>query len=238
MMALGDRRTFGEIAAACGFNSSSDFSRAFKRRFGVSPRAFDLKAWQAERGHRLDASMGEFVGTQRVARLPPRENPGDFSVQLRELPARTVAYIRVERPYQGDRVVRAYARLMKWAELRGLADGQWLGYQWENPEITDVSACHYYAAVVVPSGSDIRHQLPRGEIGLKRFPSTLIAQIDIDGGIDLELRALRWLYGVWLPRSRYVPADQPGFEAWKGRPFALGYNRFRLAIQLPVKAYR
>jgi AraC family transcriptional regulator len=30
------------IALACGFSSSSDFSRCFKRRFGVPPSSFDL----------------------------------------------------------------------------------------------------------------------------------------------------------------------------------------------------
>ena len=53
-----------------------------------------------------------------------------------------------------------------------------------------------------------------------------VAQIEIRGGIDLELRALQWVYGAWLPRSRYVPDDQPGFEAWIGRPFAHGTEHF------------
>jgi AraC family transcriptional regulator len=55
------------------------------------------------------------------------------------------------------------------------------------------------------------------------------------GGIALELRALQWLYGTWLPRSVYVPDDQPGFEAWMGRPFAHGTEHFELYAQLPIK---
>ncbi len=127
---------------------------------------------------------------------------------------------------------------MTWAERHGVADRQWLGYQWENPEITELAACHYFAAVELPETRSLRGSLPRGEIGRYQFPPMLVAQVDMNGGIDLELRALQWLYGVWLPKSRYVPADQPSFEAWVGRPFAHGSERFELGIQLPIKAYR
>jgi hypothetical protein len=48
-----------------------------------------------------------------------------------------------------------------------------------------------------------------------------VAEVAIRGGLDLELRALQWLYGSWLPRSGFVPDDQPGFEAWVGLVFAL-----------------
>jgi AraC family transcriptional regulator len=63
----------------------------------------------------------------------------------------------------------------------------------------------------------------------------IVAQVEVRGGIDLELRALQWLYGTWLPRSGYVPDDQPGFEAWIGRPFAHGTEYFELYAQLPIK---
>jgi len=62
----------------------------------------------------------------------------------------------------------------------------------------------------------------------------IVAQVEVRGGIDLELRALQWLYGTWLPRSGYVPGDQPGFEAWIGRPFAHGTEHFEFYAQLPI----
>src|SRR5262245_20979964 len=76
--------------------------------------------------------------------------------------------------------------------------------------------------------------VPRGEIGRFRFPPMMVAQVEIRGGIDLELRALQWFYGTWLPRSGYVPDDQPAFEAWIGRPFVHGTEHFELYAQVPV----
>ena len=134
---------------------------------------------------------------------------------IREISERTVAYIRVARPYQGDAVLRAAERLVTWAERRSPADGQWLGYQWDNPEITSLEDCRYYVAV------EAERFTPKGEVGRRTFPPMVVAEVEIRGGLDLELRALQWLYGVWLPRSGYVPDDQPCFEAWIGRPFRM-----------------
>lgn len=216
------------VALDCGFSSSSDFSRCFKQRYGAAPSAFDLEGWRETHGSELQAMVSQPAG-RRLRRLPAAHNPDRFKVRIRALPARTVAYIRVLNPYRGDGVARATRRLLAWAERNALADGQWLGYQWDNPEITSLKDCQYHVAV------EAERFVPKGEIGRFRFPPMLVAQVEIRGGIDLELRALQWLYGTWLPRSGYVPDDQPGFEAWIGRPFAHGTEHFELYAQLPIK---
>jgi AraC family transcriptional regulator len=229
LMARTRRPSLTSIAMKSGFSSSSDFTRCFKQRFGVPPSAFNVKTWQTEHAAQLESIVESAVGGTRLKRLPPRSNPDQFRVRIRELPARSVAYIRVDRPYRGDGVFRAAHRLMDWADNHGFGHGQWLGYQWDNPEITSLDDCRYYIAVEAESFT------PRGEIGLFRFPPMLIADIDLRGSIDLELRALQWLYGSWLPRSGYAPDDQPGFDAFIGRPFAHGCEYFELHIQLPIR---
>jgi AraC family transcriptional regulator len=217
------------IAQACGFSSPSDFSRSFKQQYGVAPRAFDMEAWRKAHRDKLEANVHDQSGDQRLTGLPPRHNPDKFRVRIRDIPARSIAYIRVVRPYQGDGVVRAVERLVAWADRHGFADGQWLGYQWENPEITSLDDCQYYVAV---EAADFT---PKGEIGRTRFAPMIVAEIEIRGDLELELRALQWLYGTWLPRSGYVPEDQPGFEAWIGRPFAHGFEHFEIRVQLPIR---
>lgn len=229
MMAHGKESSLTDIALSCGFASSSDFSRSFKQRYGASPRAFDLKAWLASHASELEERTLGTAANQRLKRLPAHDNPDGFRVRIRDLPARTVAYIRVDDPYKDGAVVNAVERLVAWAERRGVADAQWLGYQWDNPEITPLEQCRYYVAVEADGFA------PRGEIGRFRFPAMTVAEVEIRGTIDLELRALQWLYREWLPRSRYVPDDQPGFEAWIGRPFAHGFEHFEIHAQLPVR---
>jgi AraC family transcriptional regulator len=219
------------IALMCGFSSSSDFSRCFKRRFGVPPSSFDIRAWRQAHGEELKAIVELATKPTHIDRLPPRHNPDCFRVHIRDLPSRTVAYIRVDRPYQGDGVIKAVRNLVSWAEQNGLADGQWLGYQWDNPEITSLEDCRYYVAV------EAKRFTPRGEVARYEFPPMSVAQVAIRGGLDLELRAWQWFYGSWLPRSGYVPDDYPCFEAWMGRPFAHGTEYFEIFVQLPIRRF-
>lgn len=232
-MARAPRRPLTEVALACGFASSSDFSRSFKQRYGVPPSRFDLAAWREQNREGVEETVRDAGVCARLDKLPVGSNPDGFEVQLRELPARTVAYIRVLDPYRGTGVVDATERLIAWADQRGLADGQWLGYMWDDPEVVAVEDCRYDIAVEV--GDTEAQRLPDGEVGVFRFPAMRVAQIEVRGAIDLELRALDWYYGTWLPASGYMPDDQPAFEAFIGRPFAHGYEYFELYGQLPVR---
>ena len=75
--------------------------------------------------------------------------------------------------------------------------------------------------------------LTDGKVSINAFSRCLVAEVEIAGSIELELRALDWLYHTWLPSSGYAPAT-PGFEAWNGRPFAHGTEHFELRVQLPI----
>lgn len=234
MMSHAPKTSLTRIALECGFASSSDFSRGFKQRYGVAPSRFDLAAWrETQRAEWLSGAAG--AGDRHfVGRLPAGENPDGFRVELRDLGPRTVAYIRVMDPYRSEGAVfAATERLVAWAEARGLAEGRWLGYQWDDPEIVAIENCRYDVAVEVGGGG--KKVDAKGEVGRFEFPAMRVARVPVRGGIDVAIRALDWLFGTWLPRSGYVPDEQPCFEAWLGRPFAHGLAHFEVAIELPVR---
>lgn len=224
------RRTLTEIALGTGFSSSSDFSRSFKAHFGCAPGRFDLEAWRQARRGQMQRQLAP-GHEHRLAGLPPGENPDGFEVRLRTLPARQVAVLRVLRPYAGTAVADAAARLVAWARAQGLEGGQWLGWQWENPDIVALEHCRYDVGVVVPDGHAVRGGPARVEL-----PPMTVAEVALAGGIELEMRALDWLYKTWLPTSGLVPDEQPCFEAWNGLPFGHGFEHFDLRVQLPVVA--
>lgn len=243
------RRSLTEVALACGFASSSDFSRSFKRHFGVPPSAFDVETFRRERRAELQRAVAEPAERHRLDRLPAGENPDGFEVALRTLPPRTVVYRRVPDSYRDGAVLQAATRLVAWAEARGLADGDWLGYMWDDPEIVALERCRYDVGLVVPDGFRMEADGAEsvngpdgtdgpdgadGPTGCIGFPRMQVAEVEIRGPIELEMRALDWLFRTWLPGSGYAPDDQPCFEAWLGRPFAHGTERFELRAQLPV----
>ncbi len=223
------QQSITDIALACGFASSSDFSRSFKQRYGVAPRSFDVEAFRLQRREEWQRTVEDPAQRNQLARLPRGANPDNFRVRLRTLPPCTVAYIRVQKSLQSNGVFDAATRLLAWAEQRGWADGQWLGYMWDDPEVVAHQHCRYDVGVVVPPFT------PSDGIGRIEFPAMQVAEIEIRGDISLEMRALDWLFRTWLPSSGYVPAEQPAFEAWIGRPFAHGTERFELHVQLPVE---
>ena len=230
LMSHAPRRSLTEVALHCGFSSSSDFSRSFKQHFGQAPRRFDLDAFRGTRRADFDRLLSGQYTPPRLEGLAVGDNPDRFEARLRELPARTVAYVRVFDPYREGVAQAAFGRLLAWAEERGLADGQWLGYMWDEPEVVALANCRYDVALVVDEFA------PEGEIGCYRFPAMRVAEVEIRGDIHLEVRALDWLYETWLPHSGCMPDDHPAFEAWIGRPFAHGNEHFELACQLPIRA--
>lgn len=221
--------TLTEIALACGFSSSSDFSRSFRAHFGVPPRMFDVERFRASRREHMQNTVMPPGEGHRLQKLPVGENPDGFVVTIRDLPPRRVAYIRVANSYQGSGVLDAIAKLMAWAEARGLADGQWLGYQWDDPEVVPLEKCRYDVGLEIPERVDVA-----GEVSTTRFPAMKVAELEIRGSIELEMRAIDWIFTTWLPTSGWAPASQPCFEVWNGRPFAHGMTHFELRMHLPV----
>jgi AraC family transcriptional regulator len=248
LMSHAPKRSLTDVALDCGFSTSSDFSRSFKQHYGIAPRAFDLKSFRDTRREAFERVMQSQEGfpnfTAQSAQLNAHHsadnkaedttngNPVGFEVALRDLPARTVAYIRVLDPYRKGVAQAACERLLAWAHSRGLDGGQWLGYMWNEPEIVALANCRYDVALVV---DDVDGVKPAGEIGRFEFPPMRVAEVIVRGDLALEARAIDWLYQTWLPQSGYVPDDQPAFEAWIGKPFEHGHDYFESAVQLPVR---
>ncbi|MEM7206047.1 MAG: AraC family transcriptional regulator [Planctomycetota bacterium] len=222
-----------EVAMACGFASPSDFSRAFKQRYGTAPSAFDLEAFRRDRREEWQNAVADPGHRHLLDRLPPGANPDGFVADVRLLPRRRVAYIRVLNSFQAGLVPAAIGRLVAWAEARGIADGQWLGYMWDDPELVAPEQCRYDVGLVVED--DV---MVGGEVGALTFPAMTVAHVEVRGPIDVEVRAIEWLYRTWLPSSGYVPAEHPAFESWIGRPLAHGMTHFEIDAQLPIEPAR
>ncbi|MEZ6197164.1 MAG: helix-turn-helix domain-containing protein [Planctomycetota bacterium] len=230
LMLLPDPPSLTRVALASGFGSSSDFSRSFKQRFGVPPSVFDAEAHRRTRREEL-VELGRSANKPvDLSQLPDGTNPDGFRAVVRTLPPRAMAYRRVIAPYRPNAVTDAAKELVAWAEARGLADGAWYGYMWEDPEVVPLEDCRYDVAVEV--AGHLVWSDP--EVGRIEFPEMRVATLLLRGDIELEQRALDWLFRSWLPRSGHLPAPHPCFEAWCGRPFAHGYEHFELEAHLPI----
>ncbi|MBL8232329.1 MAG: AraC family transcriptional regulator [Bryobacterales bacterium] len=228
LMRYNPRLTLTEVALECGFHTSPNFSRVFRKKLGVAPRDFDLQAyWQ-------DRKIGKdhpFQSKYYQRELPPDEFEGEFTVSLQRFPELHFAYIRVFNSYAGG-VSEAFARMDTWARMRGLMteDVRFLGMSQDDPEITPLEKCRYDVCLTVPKG--VRGE---GEIQIRRLPAALYGVLRCTGEMAMVDRAWNYLLKVWLVRSGYQPAPLPAIEYYHRSPLLDGWRWIDFDACLPVK---
>jgi AraC family transcriptional regulator len=209
-----------DIALRSGFDSSSGFLRAFKKRFGISPSAFDA------------ATFREYNRAQNELPNPIKTSDRPFDVTIKDVPERQIAYKRITRPYEGSNLCDGMAELLSWAHGDNQAQGAWISYSWYDPDVTPRKKCTYDIAVVVDTiiPNDTR-------VSWRTIPAVKVVQIHISDDIFQEMQALDWIYKSWLPASQYLPADYPYFEAFNGRPEANDSQHYELNVQASIERY-
>jgi len=227
-MRHGPPATLLEIALACGFASSSDFSRAFKQVYGFSPSRYSRERFLEESKIRQDlmANLGYGFGT-----LPDHPNPDRFRVRLVDRPAQPIAYVRVIGTTDAKRLMAGFDRLMAWGRRHGLVPrGQLIGLSPDDAEITPMNKYQFDWCLALPPDLD-----PDGEIDIGLIPANRFAVLRSKGDIHKEYRAWSHLFYAWLPGSGYQPADQPALEVYRCHPLESGWSEFDIDCSLPVK---
>jgi AraC family transcriptional regulator len=202
-MLHGPRATLTEIAMACGFASSSDFSRAFKQAYGFSPRRYSREQFLKDSKIRQDLLANAGYG---FGKLPDRRNPDRFRVRLVDRPAQPIAYVRVIGSYDAAKLLAGFDRLMTWGRRHGLVPGgQLIGMSRDDPDMTPMSKYHFDWCLGLPP--DFR---PDGELSFGMIPANRFAAVHCNGDIHKEDRAWRYLFHAWLPASGYQPTHGSG----------------------------
>jgi AraC family transcriptional regulator len=147
-----------EIAYGCGFSSSQNFAKAFRQHFALSPTEFRKskngnKFGNNGNGLRLHVTYDlETVSENQ----PNLKRESAINAEVKEMPERTVAYIRKMGAYGKEIAEQAFAELMQWAGPRDLVDkATTLGVYWDHPEVTPPEKCRIDACIEVPQGTKI-----------------------------------------------------------------------------------
>ena len=233
-----------DAALSCGYQSASGFSRAFKRRFGFSPRRWDRSSPLALEAIK-DSKIGQVPDAfphYTVDRLQEVANSDGFSVRLIDIPAQRLAYIRVADAYSDfQRILDAYATLKAWYQ-RCVGDPSCTtlyGMSMEDRHLTDIGKVYFDWCLALPegwTGWSGWSGWPDQGISVRELPAFRAAAIHLYGDLPMEDRAWQYLWRYWLPRSRYQPAALPMMEIYRQMPDALDWDCFDMDCAIPVEA--
>jgi AraC family transcriptional regulator len=219
-----------EAALEAGFTSAPVFSRAFKKQYGISPRAWDRNSALQQR---KNGQVLEGFPYYTQAMLDAVADSGEFEVKVRDLPVQRLATVRVFHSYTPEPMIAAYLRLMGWYQARGgrLSQTTVYGMSQDDPDVTPLELCRYDYSLLVPDG-----WTGENEIVVREFPACRIASIHYAGDIYGVARAWQYLFRYWLPRSRYQPDNLPALEIFRRLPEEIGWETFDLECAVPVTA--
>jgi len=213
------------IAEKCGFTDISVFSRNFRNYFGNSPKRYRKKSQE-------DSNSSQLNGNYRQEREDPvmyfcsvtntikwkTTMELNKSVEVKDLPKMTVAYIRHIGPYKGDEKLfeKLWNRLFRWAGPRGLIGGpdfRSLIIYHDDPNVTDQAKLRTSVCITVPPHTKVDGEVGKMELEAARY---MIARFVVKANQFQD--AWDWVYGKWLPESGYQPDDKPCFEMYPEEP--------------------
>ncbi|TAL29578.1 MAG: AraC family transcriptional regulator [Spirochaetes bacterium] len=242
------------IALDCGFSGSAAFARAFRELFGMSASQWRLSGGENVARERPERKPGKTKSKTGNTLRKPGKDSREASVygkrnstirrksmndkvkpkvEVKELPAATVAYVRNVGPYKGDSALfgTLIGKLCAWAGPRGYlgSDTKLIAVYHDNPEITREPNLRLSMCLPVPGDTKVDGEVGKMEIAGGRYA---IAHFELAG--DEYEAAWKAVYGDWLPGSGYQPDDRPPFEIYYNDPKTHPQGKCIVDICVPV----
>lgn len=238
-----------EIALDCGFSGSSAFARAFREAFHASP-----SEWRKALASKIGISNSNAASSLRNTQQAPPSSSWHIdaatghlawrmtmndktaaAIEVKELPALHVAYVRHTGPYQGNPEVfgRLFEKLCKWAGARGLLGrpgASLLAVYHDDPEVTEASKLR--VSVCLPVAEDTPVE---GEVGTMTVAGGKFAVGRFELGPQEYQQAWNLIYGTWLPESGFQPDDRLCYESYPMDVPASAPDKHVVDICVPVK---
>lgn len=203
------------LAFEAGYENLESFTRAFKDRFGIAPSEY----------------KNTNPGKERVNALPKLiKGELKMDVQVKELQAKKVAFVRHVGPYQD--CAKAWGQLCNWAGPKGLLqpDTQFIGLCHDDPDVTDPDKIRYDACITV--NDEIK---PDGPVGVQTINPGLYAVTTHHGSYMKLSETYASLCGQWAPANSYEMRNEPSLEIYLNSPENTPEDELLTEIYTPVE---
>lgn len=212
-----------EVAFGLGYHSHESFTRAFRRQFGVPPKAY-------KRAHHANRTQREATA-QLPARNSATTQPALSKVRIQRLEPITVAFIRHLGAYT-EADTGAFDRLIAWAIATGhyTGDNLLLGIGHDDPNITPTNKVRFDACLQVDEPF-----APTGGIGCQQVPTGDYAAITYVGPYGAAMvAAYAAIFAYMQNRPDYTLIGLPAVEIYRTTRVNPDYALNHTVILLPV----
>lgn len=242
-LAKAPERPVTEVALETGFASSAAFARAFRAEFAMSATDFRKLCKTDRKDGKADGGLTTYLG--QVIQLPTRRSTmseavhveplAPQSIEVRDMPARTLAYLRHVGPYAGDSALfdRLWGQFCQWAGPRGVLarpGAEAMCVYHDNTDVTEE------AKLRISLGFTVDPSLPtEPPINLLEIPSGKYAIARYE--IDPKYYGAAWAYvmGAWMPASGFQPDDRPCYECYLNDPSTHPEGKHIVELRVGVK---
>jgi AraC family transcriptional regulator len=213
--------TISEIGNLCGYSSHSSFIRAYKDRFGFTP-----KEWKNGGYKEYSANILSNADVKDLSHLVDFSN---LEPEIVSRPAIKAYYIR----HQGYNrsMKKTWQKLYTWVLNNGLENYQQIGLYHDNPSITPHDDCQYIACIATDEEDKILDD---------RMPSFTIAEgtyakFDLKGVYGDVLKLIRWVYHEWLPMSELETSTKPSYALHRKNHFLSEDGEFDISFYVSIR---
>ena len=207
------RQTMLEIAEQTGYQSPHALSKAFKKRFGISPSVY-----RAQSSH-----WSVPVETPVFIRIEP---------EIRVIKPKQVITVKVVNPFVNTGAfIHAWKKLIRFAGVNGIPDNEHEYFSLSRDISTITRPDLYRSYACVTTNPDIK---PKGEFGKQTIDGGLYAVFTYKGAYRNLERLYCFIYRNWIPNSPYELRDIAFFEKFLNSPDVVTQDDLLTEVYIPV----
>ena len=239
-----------EISLCCNYSSVANYSKAFKKHFGVTPSQFrDAKEQNSApfipvtSSGKLEAKYGMSI---HLPDLYPKENRSDIqkaldraleTIQIQSLNAFKAVSLRSDNGYELDSVLSAWDQLTAWARQNCMPvytkkDLGYFGICYDNISVTPFHRCRYDAAFPIPPNlypSLLNKIEPPFDV--VSIPEGQYLSIFYQGEVAGITELYKYLLSEWMPNNNWF-IDAAPLEKCERFPVGSQYREMKIFMKV------
>jgi len=213
------REQVQDIATNVGYESAASLTKAFKKRFGVSPQDFRSKPADVD----MISSVLNINKMEVIMNIKPK---------IKKIsPKKVIFYLSIG-PYEGEGTALAWKKVCDFASKKKLwgFGTEMIGLSYDDPEITESEKLRYEACITISKTIEAE-----GEIGFKIIEGGNYAVFRHNGPYEMLNNTYNYIYKQWIPESGYELRDLPCFEKYLNDPDKTRPEKLKTDIYIPLQ---